>query len=341
MGRLVLRYYPVDGEFSPARSNYGGFGIALWLQPYASSYDPDSPTMGAQGKTVEGEVVVRDGPDYWQPKHASVVQLTLPETIVEGEFVEQEVYLLAEDSETVVPVSLSSLPLDVTVVAGLVGVPEAGDPWNAEGQIAGYAGGAFEIGLYEDDVFHSLTVFWADGGFFQPKADGTSWDNPMLPPQSMTLAYSEDDRLYTATLKTSAPLVAFWTQLLRATEVGLEPAPGPDPGPPLEWGPYTVELVAGTWEGEGTVVGFGPSYGSLSPSTFAISGGRSLELNYFDWQEDGLYIGAPEAYDWVATRVVGEPFGSLLAPADDYAPVTGELVAGQTYTFELTFILSS
>lgn len=229
--RLVIRYYPVDGEYSTADNQSGNFGISMWAQPLAGYYDDSKPTMGAVGGSLDGDRVGGDrvwGEEYsGVGVHASTVHFDVY-GLAEGGFAEQVVLLLEPDSATVRTVTRADLPLDV-IVAGLgptrtENVPGDGRPWRADHGSGGvYAGGVIEIGLYEGEAFTPLTSFWVRGLSFEPKSDGSSWANPALPPQSETLRVDADDLLgiVRATLAVQPvrePVTAFWTRLVLATE---------------------------------------------------------------------------------------------------------------------------
>lgn len=77
--RLLMRYYPVDGQFSPAENQYAYFGLALWAQPRSDEYNAAAPTMGSISEFVSGAPASTgewaDGPfgPYLAYHYASVV----------------------------------------------------------------------------------------------------------------------------------------------------------------------------------------------------------------------------------------------------------------------------
>ena len=208
--RLVIRYYPVDGEYNGASTTSCSFGIALWFRP------PLNPTMGAlTGSISNSEIGVR-----YAGNSASVVYFDVYE-LSEGEFAEQEIYLLSPASD-VLPVTLASLPIEVAV-AGLGVEPNPSSSqtraWVADSySTGGYAGGAIEIGLYVDADYIPLSSFWVDGEFFTAKYDGTSWDNPVLPQPTDLYRKDEEGGVLYITLSTNATPPTFWTQLRRSVE---------------------------------------------------------------------------------------------------------------------------
>lgn len=82
---------------------------------------------------------------------------------------------------------------------------EPGSRW---GSFA-YAGGAVEIGLDDGTTFTRLGSFWIRGGFFQPKSDGTSWDNPALPPSNLEIFSLDGDGIVRVLLNADVPVPLF------------------------------------------------------------------------------------------------------------------------------------
>lgn len=228
--RLVVRFWPVDGEYSTAPSNGGAFGMSLWAQPVADSYDGGNPTMGVMdGVYAPGDLIhVVDQFTGWTGRYATAVNLSAYEIGGEGEYVEQEVFLLEEVGGGIRSVGLADLPLDV-LIAGcgpsiFVEPPSGEDGFWRETEAkaaASYAGGVVEFGLYVDEVFYSLSSFWFKGAFFDPKSDGTSWDNPVLPERTDEVRIDGADGFFRTTLRAgpAPPAPLFWTQLKQAVEV--------------------------------------------------------------------------------------------------------------------------
>ncbi len=82
---------------------------------------------------------------------------------------------------------------------------EPGSRW---GSFA-YAGGAVEIGLDDGTTFTRLGSFWIRGGFFQPKSDGASWDNPALPPSNLEIFSLDGDGIVRVLLNADVPVPLF------------------------------------------------------------------------------------------------------------------------------------
>ena len=228
--RLLMRYYPVDGAWSPAENQAAYFGLALWVQPRSGEYNDVAPTMGSHSEFVSGAPASTgewaDGPfgPYLASHFASVVSFS-PFGIEEGGYVEREIILLEPDSTTVRPISPSDLPLSLVIAGAGTGdadmaQPDAVyvEPGSRWGSFA-YAGGAVEIGLDDGTTFTRLGSFWIRGGFFQPKSDGTSWDNPALPPSNLEIFSLDGDGVVRVLLNADVPTPAFWTQLKQAAEI--------------------------------------------------------------------------------------------------------------------------
>lgn len=236
--RLVIRYYPVDGEWSPARSNPGDFGIAVYLPPVTGQWGDRPYTMGAEGQ-MDWDAVKFTDYWAWEGHYLSTVHFSPygdnddgSDAIDEGGYVEQEVTLLESDGVTVRPIDKSTLPLDV-IIAGLGSAPYLdGGAWRTDIRAkASYAGGVVEIGLYADDEYLSLTTFWVRGTYFTPKPGDESWANPALPPQSGSVWFDEEAGLLYATLDADIPSQPFWTGFLRTVERDVAaslPEPEPD-----------------------------------------------------------------------------------------------------------------
>ena len=288
--RLVIRYYPVDGEYSQAQYNYGSFGLALWLQPESSSYDYDSPTMGIVSEyPPDGALVTAStNGNYWDGNYASVVYFPA-DNLTPGQYVERELFLLESDGVTIRPVDRSNLPLDVYVTgpgpeAEMVDFSTGVRVGGIRGS-ASYAGGAVEFGLYEDDVYSALASFWIDGEFFQPKQDGTSWQVSGLPEDTDLVFWDNASMALKATLQSPGPAPGFWTQLTRTqeTEYVGAPAEPEEPTDPEEPGgdQGTHTLVAAQSPNSGFVGFESPAYsnyGSLEPGTLDVGGSTATIL---------------------------------------------------------------
>lgn len=228
--RLLIRYYPVDGNWNEAQYQSASFGLALWAQPRGTDYNDAAPTMGSLTEWVSGApastgewVDTPFGPTLAY-HYASVVYFDTY-GLSEGDYVEREILLLEPDSSTIRPISPSDLPLSLVIAGAGTGdadmaQPDAVyvEPGSRWGSFA-YAGGAVEIGLDDGTTFTRLGSFWIRGGFFQPKSDGTSWDNPVLPPPDMEIFSLDPDGVVRVLLDADVPVPAFWTQLKQATEV--------------------------------------------------------------------------------------------------------------------------
>lgn len=224
--RLVIRYYPVDGDWSQAQYQNGYFGLAVHLSPVIGQYDAFPPTMGSPDPQSESkDLVVSSGGGYWEGKYATVFYFD-PYGMVPGEFIETEIILLGPDGSTVIPVDDSTLPLDA-IVAGLG--PNPYEDWDDptvvrvnEQAAAGYAGGALQFGIYVDDVYTPCASVWVRGAFFQPKSDGTSWTGAPIPEATPDDYYFEAHEPYDSqVLKvrlTAGPPSGFWTQFTRTRE---------------------------------------------------------------------------------------------------------------------------
>lgn len=217
--QLVVRYYPVDGEFAPAENNRGAFGVGVWVQPGIPpffDYDYDSPTMVIPSQPFpDGQKVGRFAHDNMTVAFFDTIGL------VEGQYVEVAVQPTTPVG-ALVPLTLASFPLDVYIAGlGPLPIPPA-DPeypvWEDTG--TNYAGGVVEFGFYDaTDTYYSLGAIWVDGGFFTPKFDGSSYDNPTLPPATESqLIFSEDTGLLQITLQSGVAPPAFWTNLRRSVE---------------------------------------------------------------------------------------------------------------------------
>uniref|UniRef100_A0A6M3M6U4 Uncharacterized protein n=1 Tax=viral metagenome TaxID=1070528 RepID=A0A6M3M6U4_9ZZZZ len=225
--RLVIRYYPVDGDWSSAQDQTGSFGLAIHLSPVLGLYDTHPQTMGVAGSESLYSDLVKssDSGEYWDGQYATVINFSTY-GMVPGDFVEKEVYLLQEDRTTIIPVDDSTLPLDA-IVAGLGPGPGVwwGDPavvGAAEQATASYAGGALEFGIYVDDVYTPSAAVWVRGSFFQPKSDGTSWTGAPIPEATPDSYYFEEYGVSgSQVLKvrlTLGPPSGFWTQFTRSRE---------------------------------------------------------------------------------------------------------------------------
>ena len=214
--QLVIRYYPVDGEFSynEARYNYGYFGLGLWVQvgePPFFDYDADRPTMIVPTSTGH--------PVGFPDQGWMTVKSLNPRGLVEGQYVEYEIQLTTPDG-FLVPLTTASFPLEVIVAAGgswsdpgVDGKPYRNDYFE------NYAGGALEFGFYDaSNVYYSLASVWVDGFYFEPKTDGTSYDNPALPPMTRARLSVDSNGLLHATLDSGVIPPAFWTQLRKVNE---------------------------------------------------------------------------------------------------------------------------
>lgn len=228
--RLLIRYYPVDGEYSPANSQNANFGLSLWAQPRSHAYDDGAPTMASVSEYVSGGPASKgtweNGPfgPYLAYHYASVISFA-PYPVSEGGYIEHEIILLEPDSTTVRQISPADLPLNLVIAGAGLGAPDYMQPQAASipdgsgwGDFA-YAGGAVEIGLDDGTTFTRLGSFWIRGGFFQPKSDGTSWDNPALPPPNLELFSLDGDGVVRVLLNADVPTPAFWTQIKQAVEV--------------------------------------------------------------------------------------------------------------------------
>lgn len=216
---LIMRFYPVDGEYSSAESNGGSFGIGVWIQagePPWYDYNYSNPTMA---------VPSQEYPDYaavGQFAHDNMAVAYFDAYTLSGSmYVEVEVQLLSP-AGSVIPLTSASFPLDV-YLAGLGAYPTPPtDPANPvwEGSGSNYAGGVLEIGFYDEtNAYVSLSAIWVDAGFFQPKADGTSFDNPMLPASTSSQFYfDESTGLLTITLESNTIPPAFWVNKRNTTE---------------------------------------------------------------------------------------------------------------------------
>lgn len=225
--RLVIRYYPVDGDWSPAQYQSGQFGLAVHLSPVIGPYDTFPPTMGSPDPQSESTDLVKGSDDggYWDGQYATVFYFD-PYGMVPGDFVETEIILLGPDGSTVIPVDDSTLPLDA-IVTGLGPNPRIGedDPIvvnMAYQAAAGYAGGALQFGIYVDDVYTPCASVWVRGNFFQPKSDGTSWTGAPIPEATPDDYYFEPYGAYDSQVLrvrlTAGPPSGFWTQFTRARE---------------------------------------------------------------------------------------------------------------------------
>lgn len=227
--RLLIRYYPVDGDWNEAQYQSASFGLALWAQPRGADYNDAAPTMGSLTEWVSGApastgewVDTPFGPALAY-RYASVVSFD-PWGLVEGQYVEREIILLEPDSTTVHPISPSDLPLSLVIAGAGTGVADMSQPDAVYVEIGtrwgsfAYAGGAVEIGLDDGTTFTRLGSFWIRGGFFQPKSDGTSWDNPVLPPPDMEIMSLDGDGIVRVQLTGDFPVSAFWTNLRKVTE---------------------------------------------------------------------------------------------------------------------------
>lgn len=292
--RLVIRYYPVDGEYSPAQYNYGSFGLALWLQPESSSYDSTKPTMGITSEyPPDGALVAASATGgYWDGNHASVVYFPAG-GLTPGQYVERELFLLEPDGVTVRPVERSTLPMEVYVTGP--GPESETLDWNTGVRVGGvrgsaaYAGGAVEFGLYEDGAYSALASFWIDGEYFQAKQDGTSWGVPGLPENTDHVFWDNTTMALKATLLSPGPAPSFWVMLKQAQEIGYEPAPVPVPT-------YTHVLVAERDPSYPEVVGYSSDYGTLTPSD--VDG---YPLGYFATQGNGLDVTLQMSFDLTLT----------------------------------------
>lgn len=228
--RLLMRYYPVDGAWNEAQNQFASFGLALWAQPRDTYYNYAAPTMGSPTEWIDGApastrewIDTPFGPTLAY-HYASVVYFDTY-GLSEGDYVEREILLLEPDSSTIRPVSPSDLPLSLVIA----GAGTGGYDWQRPdvytipidswwGDFA-YAGGAVEIGLDDGTTFTRLGSFWIRGGFFEPKSDGTSWDNPALPPPNLELFSLDGDGVVRVLLNADVPTPAFWTQIKQAVEV--------------------------------------------------------------------------------------------------------------------------
>ena len=230
--RLLIRYYPVDGDWSDAQSQSAAFGLALWAQPMASYYDDMAPTMGTaisewmNGAPVsEGEFVPGQWGGSWQYRYASVVEFSAS-GLVEGQYVEKEILLLEEDGSTVRQITPADLPLSLVIAGAGKGDtdwerPEvyAIDGFPGAWIASVYAGGAVEIGLDDGETFTRLASFWVNGSFFSPKPGLESWSNPVLPPSYPEIISLAPDGLIRILLDADVPKPLFWTQIKQAVEV--------------------------------------------------------------------------------------------------------------------------
>ena len=228
--RLLMRYYPVDGDWSPAEYQNASFGLALWVQPRGTDYNDSAPTMAHLTEWVSGApastgewVDTPFGPTLAH-HYASVVSF-YPGGLVEGQYVEQEIILLEPDSTTVRQLTPSDLPIALVIAGAGTGdydwqrpdvytIPSGGR-W---GSFA-YAGGAVEIGLDDGTTFTRIGSFWIRGEFFAPKSGDASWSNPALPPPDRELFFLDTDGVVHVQLAADFPVLPFWTQIKQAVEV--------------------------------------------------------------------------------------------------------------------------
>lgn len=343
--RLVIRYYPVDGEWSPARYQHGKFGLALHLSPVIGPYDDFDPTMGVTpGNFTDRSLVTNESEDYWSGRWATVTDFVdfSEGGIQPGEYIEKEIYLLAADGVTVVPVDETTLPLQATVAglgAHVTSWWEDPDVVDIEERAQSYAGGALEFGIYTGDTYVPCASIWVKGTFFQPKYDGTSWSSANIPaptPDALELVPYQTpwDQANTLSVRLAlGPPTGFWTQLVRATQTGTgaaapsvpdpeEPVDPEEPGEPGEPGEPsgTHRLVAGKhpW---GSEVGFQfPQYGefgTLTPGTLDVDG-EPVEIALFYGRN--VMVGAEITLEFTQTvsGIVRAVLPGLMPPGHDY-----------------------
>jgi hypothetical protein len=352
--RLVLRYYPVDGDWSEARYNYGSFGVTLWLQPSATYYNDSNPTMGDPNYQwpLSGDLV-KANPfgDYWEGNYASIVHFDTSDLTV-GQYAEKEVLLFAPNSQTVQPVDDSAFPMDV-IVTGLGPDPRPSwvleEAWELDSRsTSSYAGGALEIGIYRDDAYTPLAAIWVDGSFFQ--AQSTAWTGAPIPTPTGNVKLEQVDGngengVLVATLSLG-PKPSFWVNLKQAQEVGYEI--------PRQVFPATLVAWTDVMMGDRRKIGYEAPYGSLTPRQYTQGVGAiqvdtvtvgllaapnytltvSLRRLYPDTYE-GEYYTVKKA----TLTVDGRPF-ELVFDGTDYASVAVPdevFVDGQTHQLTWEF----
>ena len=223
-GELIIRYWPVDGSYQPAGFNSFNGGVTAEVQVTPGAFhNPDAakPTMIAPGYTDWDKL--GDNLGSGQYSHAGMVYQQSIFGTVEGQFVEMS-FTLLDQTGAIVPVLLGSLPMDVYLV-GMGPSPSANGPspsiWS-DGWPGGrmtYAGGALQLGVYDDATFVELGVVWVDGGFFNAKPDGASFANPLLPKRTTNVTVDPVSYALVVALQPAAlPASIFWTQLRRSVE---------------------------------------------------------------------------------------------------------------------------
>ena len=180
-------YLTTDGDINQAKRKRAGESMAIDAVPKQTSFDVTNTPAGS----VPGN-----------PARAAQMQAQYNQPV-------------SGPRGVVTSAGAPSAPKVPGIADGLAGgadmaQPDAVyvEPGSRWGSFA-YAGGAVEIGLDDGTTFTRLGSFWIRGGFFQPKSDGTSWDNPALPPSNLEIFSLDGDGIVRVLLNADVPVPLF------------------------------------------------------------------------------------------------------------------------------------